>query len=126
MASLINKKEKRKKRHARVRGKISGTSDCPRLCVFRSLQHVYCQLVNDEKGRTIVAASDLEIKKSKSSKSEKGLTGKKALAFEVGKLIAEKAQEKKIKKVVFDRGGFTYHGRIKALADGAREGGLEF
>jgi large subunit ribosomal protein L18 len=116
-----SKKEKRYRRHKRVRGKIFGTIERPRLCVFRSAKHIYCQLINDEKGQTLVSASDLELKlKTKSQKS------KTKIAFEVGKLIAQKAKEKKIEKVVFDRGGFKYHGKVKALAEGAREGGLKF
>jgi len=110
---MLEKQKKRYKRHKRVRAKIFGTKEVPRLCVFRSAKHIYCQLIDDEKGRTLFAASDLELKKSKT-------------AYEVGKLIAKKALEKKIKKVVFDRGGYKYHGRVKALAEGAREGGLKF
>ena len=113
------KREKRKRRHKRVRAKISGTAKIPRLCVFRSNKHIYAQLIDDTQGKTLLSASDLEIKfKGKKTKTEK--------AFEVGKLIAKKAQEKKIQKIVFDRGGYKYHGRVKALAEGAREGGLKF
>ena len=116
---MQTKREKRIWRHTRVRAKIKGTSDKPRLCVFRSAKHIYAQLIDDEKGKTIASASDLEIKgASKSRKTE--------VAREVGKLIAEKAMQKKIKKVVFDRGGLIFHGRVKALAEGAREGGLQF
>ena len=106
-------------RHRRVRAKIYGTAKMPRLCVFRSAKHIYGQLIDDEKSQTLVSASDLElrIKKGK-TKVEK--------AKEVGKLIAKKAQKLKIEKVVFDRGGYKYHGRVKALAEGAREGGLKF
>lgn len=89
----------------------------PRLCVFRSNKHIYAQLINDQNGKVLLAASDLEVKK-------KGT--KKELAQEVGKLIAQKAKKKKIEKVVFDRGGYKYHGRVKALAEGAREQGLIF
>jgi len=89
------------------------------LCVFRSLRHIYAQLIDDKEGKTLVSASDLEIKKKKGVK-------KTEIAKEVGKLIAKKAVAQKIKKVVFDRGGYKYHGRVKNLADGAREGGLEF
>lgn len=110
------KREKRYKRHKRVRAKISGTGKVPRLCVFRSAKHIYGQLIDDEKGKTMLSVSDFEIKKS----------GKVAKAYEVGRLIAGKAMEKKIKKVVFDRGGYRYHGRVKALAEGVREGGLVF
>lgn len=119
------KKEKRYRRHKRVRAKVKGTLEVPRLCVFRSNKHIYAQLINDEKGQTIIGASDLELKKRK-TKTPKKLKGKVGLAFEVGKLIAKKAKEKKIKKVVFDRAGYKYQGRVKALAEGAREGGLEF
>lgn len=113
------RKEKRIRRKKRIRAKIFGKKERPRLCVFRSAKHIYCQLIDDEKGTTLVWASDLELKK------KKGKT-KKELAFEVGKLIAKKALRKKIEKVVFDRGGYKYHGRVKALAEGAREGGLKF
>ena len=129
------KREKRNRRHKRVRARIEGTSNRPRLCVFRSANHIYCQLIDDGKKHTIVSASDLEIKEEKKNlprrhtrrRGEKEARLKKvAIAFEVGKLIAEKALKKKIEKVVFDRGGFAYHGRVKALAEGAREGGLKF
>lgn len=113
---METKVEKRNRRHRRVRAKISGTAKVPRLCVFRSTKHIYAQLINDEKGTTLTTASDAEIKKGK----------KTDLAYEVGKLIAEEAMKKKIKKVVFDRGGYKYHGRVKAVAEGAREGGLKF
>jgi len=129
------KREKRFRRKARVRAKISGTSERPRLCVFKSNKHIYAQLIADEKGRTLVAASDQEIKKSKiktpTKKSKLKLkkterAGKAAIAFEVGKLIAEKAVKNKIEKVIFDKAGYRYQGRVKALAEGAREGGLKF
>jgi len=131
------KREKRERRHRRVRAKISGTKKVPRLCVFRSNKHIYTQLIDDEKRQTLVSASDLEVKKPKAKKekttkeSEKEVkqivrSGKSALAYKVGKLIAEKALKKKVKKVVFDRGGYKYWGRVKALAEGAREGGLKF
>ena len=122
------KKEARYRRHKRVRIKIFGTKEKPRLCVFRSTKHIYVQIIDDEKGKTLIAASDLELKKSKKGK----ITGihkvgaKVDKAKEVGKLIAKKALEKKIEKVIFDRGGYQYHGRVKALAEGAREGGLKF
>lgn len=115
---------------------MSGTAQRPRLCVFRSAKHIYAQLLDDEKGKTLLSASDQEIKKPRTrvlsrpkteiKKDQKPLTKKVALAHEVGKLIAEKALKKKIEKIVFDRGGFAYHGRVKALAEGAREGGLKF
>lgn len=116
------KKEKRIRRHNRVRAKVQGTAKVPRLCVFKSSQHIYAQIIDDTKGKTVVSAKDAETKsKIKSQKSKKV-----AMAFEVGKEIAKLAIEKKIKKVVFDRGGFKYHGRIKAVAEGAREAGLVF
>lgn len=105
----------RLKRHKKIRKKVLGTSDRPRLSVFRSGKHIYAQLISDEDGKTLVSESDLKLKDNKKTK-----------AFEVGKKLAEKAKRKKIKKVVFDRGGFLYHGRILELAKGAREGGLEF
>jgi large subunit ribosomal protein L18 len=144
------KQEKRNRRHKRVRAKIKGTAKCPRLCVFRSNKYTTAQLIDDEKAVTIVAVNDQKIDKSKiqnpnysksnpkskiqneddgnkkEEKKEIERTGKVAKAYEVGKLIAEKALEKKIKKVVFDRGGYKYHGRTKAVAEGARDGGLEF
>ncbi len=124
------KKETRARRHLRVRAKVSGTVQKPRLCVFRSNQHIYATLINDEKNSTILVASDKEIKKPKTEKinSEKEgkLSAKVALAYEVGQLIAQKALKNKIERVVFDRGGYKYHGRVKALADGARKGGLKF
>lgn len=116
---MLEKQEKRYRRHKRVRAKIFGTAKVPRLCVFRSAKHIYAQLIDDERGRTLVSASDLELKtKKRRTKTEK--------AKEVGKLIAKKAVDKKIVKVVFDRGGYKYHGRVKDLAEGAREGGLKF
>jgi large subunit ribosomal protein L18 len=125
---MLEKQEKRKRRHKKLRAKIFGTHSKPRLSVFRSAKHIYAQLIDDEKRKTLVGASDLEIKKSKSKaqKEESKMSGKTAKAFELGKLIAKKALEKKIENVVFDRGGYRYHGRIKAVADGAREGGLKF
>ena len=108
--------ERRFKRHLRVRNKISGTAERPRLVVFRSLKHIYAQLVDDTTQRTLATVSDLGI--------EQGKKGERA--SEVGKLIAERAKSAGITRVVFDRAGYRYHGRIKAVADGAREGGLEF
>ncbi len=113
------KRQKKERRHRRIRAKISGTAERPRLCVFCSNKHTYAQLIDDEKGKTIISAKDTELK-------IKGKKGKTAIAFEVGKLIAEKAIKNKINKVVFDRGGYIYHGRVKSLAEGAREGGLIF
>jgi large subunit ribosomal protein L18 len=111
----------RQRVHTRIREKLSGTAERPRLNVYRSLNNIYTQLIDDEKGITIVSASTLT-KKDEVKKTG----GNVAAAIEVGKLIAQRAQEKGIKKVVFDRGGYLYHGRIKALADAAREAGLEF
>ena len=113
---MVNRKLKKKIRQKRVRSKVFGTEKKPRLSVFRSVTHIYAQIINDEKGRTIISADDKNIKKGK--KTER--------AFEVGKIIAKESVDKKIKEVVFDRAGYKYHGRIKALADGAREGGLKF
>jgi len=124
---MLKKQLKRQRRHRRVRAKIKGTVKVPRLCVFRSAKHIYAQLINDEKGKTLIAASDLEIKKSTGSKISKSKKEKRFIeAYEVGKLIAQKAVKKEIKKVMFDRGGYKYHGKVKALAEGAREGGLLF
>jgi large subunit ribosomal protein L18 len=115
-----NRKAVRRKKHASVRLKISGTPECPRLAVFRSAKHIYAQIIDDVAGNTLAAASTLDA----SLKENYG--GNKEAAAAVGKLIAERALEKGIKTVVFDRGGMIYHGRVKALADGAREAGLEF
>ncbi|PIV10278.1 MAG: 50S ribosomal protein L18 [Candidatus Portnoybacteria bacterium CG03_land_8_20_14_0_80_41_10] len=115
---MQSKQVKLYRRHKRIRAKLKGTRQCPRLSVFRSNQHIYLQLVDDEQGKTLVGSSDLEVKKKKLSKLAK--------AQEAGKIIAEKALGKKIKKIVFDRGGYKYHGRIKAVAEGARKGGLVF
>lgn len=133
------KLEKRYRRHKRVKAKIFGRAERPRLSVFKSSKHIYAQLIDDEKGKTILAASDLEVKKSRVAKKEvkfplaktpevgeKKRIGKIAIAFEVGKLTAQKALKNKIEKIVFDRGGYKYHGRVKSLAEGAREGGLKF
>lgn len=114
-----NLKLLRNRRHNRLRAKISGTATRPRLAVFRSLQHIRVQLIDDAAGKTIVAASDVEIKKT-------GKLSRQDIAREVGKLIANKARDQKISSVVFDRGGNAYHGRVQSLAEGAREGGLEF
>ncbi len=163
--NMLERQQKRHRRHKKVRAKVSGTAERPRLCVFRSKNHIYAQLIDDEKGRTLMGASEREIKpktkiptsakatagkqkypakleisspkanklkiKSEGKKLEEKeteivRTGKVAIAFEVGNLIAQKALEKKIERVVFDRGGYKYHGRIKALAEGAREAGLKF
>lgn len=120
---IKEKIQKRKRRKRRVRSKIKGTKERPRLCVFRSNKHIYCQLIDDIEHKTLLSASDLELK---NPKIDKKFTKKIGIAFEVGKLIAKKALEKGIKKVVFDRGCYKYHGRVKAVAEGAREGGLKF
>lgn len=106
----------RLRKHKKVRKKIAGTKDCPRLSVFRSVQHISAQLIDDQTGKTLTAVSD--IKSGKDQKIKK--------AYEAGKKIAEQALKLKIKKVVFDRGGFLYHGRVAKFAKGAREGGLDF
>ncbi len=108
----------RQRIHARIRRKLAGTDERPRLNVYRSLNHIYAQLIDDQNGVTLASASTLALKVKTG--------GNVAAAKEIGKTIAERAVEKGIKKVVFDRGGFLYHGRIKALADAAREAGLEF
>jgi large subunit ribosomal protein L18 len=110
----------RQRIHSRIRRKLSGTTERPRLNVYRSLNHIYAQVVDDQTGVTLVSASTIK------AKGESGTGGNIAAAKEVGTEIAKKAVEKGIKKVVFDRGGYLYHGRIKALADAAREAGLEF
>ena len=117
-SSLRVRKELSLKRHARVRRKISGTPECPRLNVFRSNAHIHAQIIDDVNGVTLVSASSVEMK------LENG--GNIAAATAVGKEIAERAIAKEIKNVVFDRGGYIYHGRVKALAEAAREAGLEF
>ncbi|MFH1401692.1 MAG: 50S ribosomal protein L18 [Parcubacteria group bacterium] len=114
---MLETKQKRIRRHKRIRSRIFGTKELPRLCFSASNSHIYAQLINDEKGQVIAAANDLKSKVK---------SGKILKAGEVGKLIAKLGLEKKIEKVVFDRGGFKYHGVVKALADGAREGGLKF
>ena len=118
MVNKADKNEARLRRHRRVRGKISGTAERPRLDVFRSYKHIYAQIIDDVAGVTLVSASTME-------KGFEGFGGNVEAANKVGKMIAEKALAKGIKTVVFDRGGFVYHGRVKALAEGAREGGLE-
>jgi large subunit ribosomal protein L18 len=119
---LEDKERLRKKRHRRVRAKVSGTQERPRLNVSRSLQHIYAQLIDDTTGHTLVTASTLDGGLRESVKSG----GNVAAAKAVGKLIAERSLEKGIKAVVFDRGGYKYHGRVQALADSAREAGLQF
>ena len=118
MITQTQRNEIRKRIHSRIRAKLSGTTERPRLNVYRSLNHIYAQVIDDQKGETIASASSL------ASKLKTG--GNVATAKEIGKEIAERAVAKGIKKVVFDRGGYLYHGRVKALADAAREAGLEF
>jgi len=116
---MRKKLSRRERRKLRIRKKIFGTKERPRLCVFRSNKHIYAQIIDDTEGKTLVSARDQELKLSeKKTRIE--------ISYEVGKLIAQKALEKGIKKVVFDRSGYKYHGRVKALAEGARAGGLEF
>ena len=119
MVSKADKNVARLRRHKRVRGKISGTPERPRLDVFRSNMHIYAQLIDDVNGVTLCAASTVE-------KAFTGNGGNKEAAREVGKMIAKRAADKGITNVVFDRGGYVYHGRVQALAEGAREGGLQF
>jgi len=122
MINKPNKNETRLRKHVRVRKKIEGTPEQPRLNVFRSLKHIYAQIIDDSAGITLVAASTQD----EALKGKVGFGGNKNAAREVGKLIAQKAADKGIKQVVFDRGGYLYHGRVKELAEGAREAGLEF
>ena len=119
---MVNKPDGNKarlKRHKRVRGKVNGTAQCPRLNVFRSLSNIYAQLIDDTKGVTLVSASSVE-------KDFTEYGGNKTAANKVGELLAARAAEKGISKVVFDRSGYIYHGRVQELAEGARKGGLKF
>lgn len=122
MFKQIDKNKIRIRKHDRVRKKISGTTERPRLAVYRSSKNIYAQIIDDTTGNTLVSASTLD----ESIKSSIEFGGNKEAAKEVGKLIATKAKEKGIDEVVFDRGGYVYHGRVKELADGARENGLVF
>ena len=119
MVNRPNTAAQRVKRHARVRGKISGTAERPRLCVFRSESNIYAQIIDDVAGSTLVSASSVE-------KDFEGFGGNVEAAKKVGSKIAERAKAKGIETVVFDRGGYIYHGRVQALAESAREGGLQF
>jgi large subunit ribosomal protein L18 len=119
MIRKIEKKEIRHRIHTRIRRKLRGTAERPRLAVFRSVAHIYAQVIDDNAGATLVSASTVD-------KGGKTNGGNVAAAQTIGKLVAERAKEKGIKSVVFDRGGYQYHGRIKALADAARTAGLEF
>lgn len=114
----MNKRLSRERRHRKIRTILKGTTERPRLVVFKSNKHIYTQLVDDTASKTLISANDLELKDLKKKKSE--------IAFSVGELVAKKALEKKISEVVFDRGGNQYTGRIKAVAEGARKGGLKF
>ena len=118
MINKTSRNEARKARHARIRNKVSGTSELPRLCVFRSNKNISCQIIDDENGVTLASASSLSLKLKNGGNIE--------AATAVGKAIAEAAKKANITKVVFDRGGYLYHGRVEALANSARENGLEF
>jgi large subunit ribosomal protein L18 len=126
MIGKTSKNATRAKIHTRIRKKIAGTPERPRLSVYRSVSHLYAQVIDDAKGVTLAWAGTVEKGKGKAKGEKRPTGGNVASAKEIGKLIAERAQQKGIKKVVFDRGGYLYHGRIKALADAAREAGLEF
>jgi len=117
-----DRKKIRQKKHLRIRKNIQGTAECPRLAVFRSLKNMYAQLIDDINGVTLVAASTLEAP----LKGESGYAGNTDAAYKVGQLLAQKALQNGIKRVIFDRGGSIYHGRVEAVAKGAREAGLEF
>ncbi len=114
----LTTEQRRQRRHRRVRGRVNGSAARPRLCVFRSSKGIYAQVIDDDAGVTLASASTLQLDGASGTKSER--------AAEVGKLVAQRAREAGIAKVIFDRGGYLYHGRVKALADGAREGGLTF
>jgi large subunit ribosomal protein L18 len=126
---MFTKKSKNQKRghiHERIRKRLTGTAERPRLNVYRSLNHIYVQVIDDLHGQTLVSASSAEGKKAEGKKEDRRTGGNVAAAKTVGKTIAERAKAKGVSKVVFDRGGYIYHGRVKALADAAREAGLEF
>ena len=118
MINKVSKNKERQRRHERIRTKVIGTASCPRLSVYRSNAHIHCQVIDDEKGNTLVACSSLEMKLALGSNVE--------AAKKVGSEIAKRCLAKNIETVVFDRGGYIYHGRIKALAEAAREAGLKF
>lgn len=115
---MLKKQEKRHRRHVRIKSKIKGTKKCPRLSVFRSNKYIYAQLIDDINGKTLVSANNVKINKDKLNKTQ--------VAKKIGSSLAKKAIDNKITKIVFDRGGYKYHGRVKAVAEGAREGGLKF
>lgn len=122
MSNTIDRRDSRRRRKIRIRKKISGTARCPRLTVFRSVKHLYAQLIDDETGRTLAAVATVE----KVVKSDLKSYANRAAAKKIGQIIAERAKEKNVTKVVFDRSGFKFHGVVKAIADSARAGGLEF
>ena len=126
MLTKITKNEKRGHIHERIRKKMQGTAERPRLNVYRSLNHIYVQVIDDLHGRTLVSASTAEGEKADGTKDARRTGGNVASAKVVGKTIAERLKAKGVTKVVFDRGGYIYHGRVKALADAAREAGLQF
>jgi len=119
MINKLDNNEIRRRIHKRIRRKLEGTTERPRLAVFRSVAHIYAQVIDDSQGKTLVAASSVD-------KGARTNGGNVAAAKAIGKLVAERAKEKGIQRVVFDRGGYQYHGRVKALADAARAAGLEF
>lgn len=121
MSKKLSRNQKRTKRHGRIRNRIHGTAERPRLCVFRSLRHMYAQLIDDQEGKTLLAVSTLKLNEKKSQNGSNVEAAKM-----VGQLIAELAHEKGIQTVVFDRSGYLYHGRVKALAESARGSGLAF
>ena len=116
----VTRNVRRRRRHLRIKARIFGTGEKPRLCVYRSLNHIYGRLIDDEQKKTILSVSDLDLSKKNSQ------AAKTDISREVGKLIAVEALKRKIQAVIFDRGGYKYHGRVKALAEGAREAGLKF
>jgi len=120
MVHETDKVRARERRHARVRARVEGNADRPRLCVYRSLKHLYAQVIDDRDGKTLASASTLELREAKKP------TGNIEAAKQVGTLIAGRLKEKGMEKVVFDRGGYLYHGRVKAVADAARAAGLKF
>lgn len=122
---MSQKQQSRQKRHRRITAKVKGTASCPRFSVFRSNKYIYGQLIDDQKGNTLVSAFDQDLKGKKIVLKEK-MTRQVAAAYRIGQLLAKKAIDQGIEKVVFDRGGYKYHGRVKALADGARAKGLKF
>ena len=125
MIRKSSKNDTRQKIHSRIRKRLQGTAERPRLNIYRSVGHIYAQVIDDSKGATVVWASSLELGKAADGKTHVS-GGNVAAAKQVGKSIAERAKQNGIKKVVFDRGGYLYHGRVKALAEAAREAGLEF